>query len=152
MTTTVRYKFVENTTGNAFTKESFLDLTDGEDRQLRIIKRVLSADDIGEQPGETGHDYGAIVDVIPSNYNVLWFQGTIYRKNGAIQGSTLYNPVDNQYNSDDVSSFEAEYFLGTDNTLRVRSVDDDLPCFIGDVVTFFVILGPRTNPNDKVNG
>lgn len=44
MSSTIRYQFVENTLGVAFTLDNFPYTSDGDDRQIKQVKRVVSAD------------------------------------------------------------------------------------------------------------
>ena len=79
MTTSVRYQNVQNTLGIALTSANFPYLGDGDDKQFKVIKRQLSAADIGIGAGQIGNASGAIIGVAPSTANVLWIEALIYR-------------------------------------------------------------------------
>ena len=122
---TIRYKFVKNKTGLPLTVENFKDINDGNDKQFKIVNRLIGAGDIGVDPGQTGHPDGAILDFIPSG-NVLFAEVSVFRPLLKTPGGmTPYNNMDNQvYDELDLDnkilSFEIQFgLMPSDNTIRI---------------------------------
>jgi len=155
MTTAVRYKNVQNALGAAFTLTNFPYTNDGDDRQLKFVKRTIVAADIGTAEGQIGHASGAIVDVIPPTTNVLWAELTAFRPLAAVSGSIPYKnltwvtvPVVTP-----LTQFQVQCLLGTDNTIRAVDASQGGTAAIaaGDVITGFVIIGQKSDSTDSMN-
>jgi hypothetical protein len=151
MTTSTRYKFVKNALGVPFTVSNFPVSNDGDDRQVKQVKRVLSAIDIGVSTGKVGHPAGAIVDVIPNSSNVLFVKGLTYRPGAAVDGFIPLILMDN--NTIGAAIAEINYALGTDNTIRVLDYGQggDAALAIGDIVFVEVTLGATIDSLDSMN-
>ncbi len=165
MTSSVRYKYIENQTTAPLTINNFVSNclinNDGDDKQVKVIKRIITVADIGGDPGELGDNYGAILDVIPITSTVLWFSAEVYRPQaGKIQGMTLYNNV----NSDiqpltlpavpmTLTQTTLNFGLGLDNTLRIsdKGWETAAALVVGDVVIAHVILGTKTSALDVMS-
>ena len=98
MTSSVRYKYIKNTTATPLTVDNFVSNclinSDGDDKQCKFVKRIITAADIGTNPDQIGHSYGAILDLIPMTSNVLWVEASVFRAGTVTQqGMTLYNNI-----------------------------------------------------------
>ncbi len=151
MTTSVRYKFVNNTSGAVLSTTNFPVNNDGDDRQVKFVKRVLSAIDIGTGAGKVGNAGGAIVDIISNNYNVLWVEGLTYRPIAAVSGAKPYVLIDNDFIVDEYAKIS--YTLGINNTIIVTDLAQgtNAALAIGDIVTLKVTLGSVSDKNDSMN-
>lgn len=152
-----RYKFVKNATAGALTVANFPVTNDGDDKQEKFVKHVLTANDIGTAAGQIGNTSGLILDVIPVSYNVLWFEIGVYRPTN-VGGINQYNDLQNQIGTIDVdltfTSFEVLFWLATDNTLRVFDKSHaslDTPLVAGDIITARVFIGPPQDSRDYMN-
>ncbi len=157
MTSTVRYKFVKNQTTTPLTISNFVSNclinNDGDDRQERVIDRIITIADIGTNPGQLGDPFGAILDVIPITSTVLWFQVDVYRPEETTQqGMTIYN----NYNSDVtplslsgapeiLTQSSLGFGLALDNTLRIadKAHNTDSAIAVGDRVIGKVYIGAK---------
>jgi hypothetical protein len=153
MTTSVRYKNVANTLGAAFTLDNFPFGSDGDDKQLKIVKRIIAAADIGTGAGQIGNALGAIVDIIPPTTNVIWFQLFIFRPLAGVpvpyknlQGVVVTPAVP-------VAQFQVLGLLGTDNTIRAIDAAQGGTAAIaaGDIITAFAIIGQKQDSADSMN-
>ena len=165
MTSSVRYKFIENNTVTPLTVDNFVSNclinNDGDDKQVKFLKRIITDADIGNGAGQIGEPYGAILDVIPSTSTVLWFEINVYRPQTILQqGMTLYNNIDSDVTPlnlldvpSNISQVSFNFGLGLDNTLRIADKGYATPSAIvaGDVVTATIILGTKTSAFDKMN-
>lgn len=153
MTATVRYKFIKNTTGQPLTVANFPYKTDGDDKQYRFIRHILTAADIGTNPGQVGHLEGLILDLIPLNYNVIWFQVDIYRVDSVTtpEGTYIYDNVNNNVVSAP-DELNMVFGLAKNNCLIVYDKDHTgtSPIRAGDTLTALVILGTRVSPFDSM--
>ena len=155
MSSVIRYQFVNNpSTTGPLTVDKFTLNTDGDDVQNKRVKRVLSAGDIGSNPGQVGDPYGAIVTIVPMTQTVLMVQGSVYRPGVQQNGMTPYNPIDNQV--EDVApslvAVEVLYGVGLDNTIRViDKAHDTAPLQVGDLIIVELTIGTRRNPLDVMN-
>jgi len=156
MTTSVRYKFVQNATGAALTAATFPNQTDGDDKQSKMIRHPLVAADFGGGAGQIDNTGGLILDVMPINYNILWFDLDVFRPTN-VGGINQYNSISNQLVSIDgvANTFEASEFVfwvAADNTLRIYDKSNALtapaPLQIGDVIVAHVVMGTRQNSLD----
>ncbi len=157
MTTTARYKFVENTLGAAFTLANFPYSNDGDDKPFKVIKRAVVAADVGTGAGQLGHASGAIIDVIPATTNVLWALGFVSRPLAAVGGMTPYKnmqgvtvPVVTP-----LTQMQLQIGLGTDNT--IRGIDGNASAgtsaiATGDIITILLFTGSPIDPSDAMNG
>ena len=61
MTSSVRYKYIKNTTATPLTVDNFVSNclinSDGDDKQCKFVKRIITAADIGTNPGQIGDKY-----------------------------------------------------------------------------------------------
>lgn len=152
MTSSVRYKYVNNLTANPYSSSSFPAQTDGDDKQFKFVRRVLGAADVGGTVGKTRDPLGAILDVIPPYYNVLWIQGITYRPSAQIVGN-----IRGYYTLDSATigghAVNIIYALNSDNTIRVIDDATDAAAYLaeGDVVTANIILGKQVDSNDVMN-
>lgn len=151
MTTSVRYKFVNNSSGAVLSSTNFPVSNDGDDRQVKFVKRVLTAIDIGTGAGKVGNAGGAIVDIIPNTYNVLWVEGHTYRPIAAVSGAKPHVLIDNDFIVDAYAKIS--YTLGTDNTIIVTDLAQgtNAALAIGDIVTVKVIIGSVSDALDSMN-
>lgn len=151
MTTSTRYKFVKNALGVPLTIANFPVTNDGDDRQTKTVKRVLSAADIGTAAGQIGNASGCIVDVIPSGYNVLWVEGLTWRPLTAVGGAKPYMLMDNNVIA--ATIVEIEYMLGLDNTIRAIDVGQGggSALAIGDIITVKLTIGAAQDTLDSMN-
>ena len=156
MTTSVRYKFIQNTTGAALTTDTFQNQTDGDDKPLKMIRHPLVAADFGGGVGQIDNVGGLILDIMPINSNILWFDLDVFRPS-VVGGINQYNSVNNQLASINgvASTFEASEFVfwvAADNTLRIYDKSHTLtapaPLQIGDVIIARVTTGTRQNSLD----
>lgn len=160
MASSFRYKYVQNSTAAALTLANFPVTNDGDDKQEKFIRHVLTADDIGVDPGEIGNAGGLILDVIPVNYNVLWFDVTTFRPTAG-GGINRYNCLDNQvvgvtFDDPDyvVESYETAFWVAADNTLRVQDRGIANPtAFLaaGDVLIGRLVIGSAQDTRDHMN-
>ena len=155
MTTSVRYKKVDNALGAALTLANFPYTNDGDDRQLKFLKRTIAAADIGTAAGQIGHASGAIVDVCPPTTNVLWAQLFVFRPLTAVAGAIPYKnlqgvtvPV-----ATPLTQFQVQCLLGTDNTIRAIDAAQGGTAAIaaGDVITALVLIGQKSDSTDSMN-
>ncbi len=160
MTSTVRYKFVKNPSDtSAMLAPDFLNGTDGDDKPEKVVKHVLSDGDIGTATGQIGHVSGLILDVIPFNYNILWFEIGVYRP--ALVGGSInqYNDIQNQVGTINVNltftSTEVEFWVATDNTIRVYDKShgnvDGTEIASGDVIIAKIYIGTKQSILDVMN-
>jgi hypothetical protein len=153
MTASVRYKFIRNTTGVPITATNFPYQTDGDDKLYRFIRHKVTAADIGVNPGQLGHVEGMILDSIPINYNILWFQVNIFRVNNILTpaGMYTYNNVENQI-INDPDSLEMTFGVAKNNCIMVQDKGNagSSPITASDILTALVIIGPRGNPLDSM--
>jgi hypothetical protein len=153
MTTSVRYKFTKNVTGAPLTIDNFPNQTDGDDKPKKFLRRSLTADDIGTNPGQIGHVDGLILEVLPPSYNVLWFEVNPFRP-ANVGGINQYNNIQNQVVTVNINlstdSVELVFWVASDNTLRVfdKSHLNTAALLSGDVLTATVISGTRQNSLD----
>lgn len=151
MTTSARYKFVKNTLGVPFTTNNFPSNNDGDDKKVRLVKRILTASDIGTAAGQVGHAQGAILDVVPSGSNVLMIEGSTYRRLDAVAGFIPISLLDNG----EVGNGRADiaYALGTDNTIRLidYAYVSDAAVAAGDIVMVRITIGSVTDSSDSMN-
>lgn len=160
MASSFRYKYVQNSTAGALTRANFPVVNDGDDKQEKFIRHVLSRNDIGVGAGQIGNAGGLILDVIPANYNVLWFDVTTFRPTAG-GGINRYNCLDNQVVSvtfDDpdyvVESYEVAFWVAADNTLRVQDRGIANPTAIlqfGDVLIGRLVIGSAQDSRDYMN-
>ncbi len=162
---TVRYKFIKNQTTTPLTIDNFASncmlKNDGDDRQEKFVKRVITIADIGGDPGELGDPYGAILDIIPPGYNVLWFQADVYRPGDVKQqGSTYYNNIVSDITPLSLPAVPAtitqttlNFLLGQDNSLRINDKGWQTASSIqeGDIITAKIIIGYSQFPTDVMN-
>lgn len=165
MTSSVRYKYIKNTTATPLTVDNFVSSclinSDGDDKQCKFVKRIITAADIGTNPGQIGEAYGAILDVIPITSNVLWFEANVFRPGTVIQqGMTLYNnivsditPLTIAATPTTITQTTLNFGIGLDNTLRIfdKGHDTASAIAIGDIVTAKIILGTTQFPSDVMN-
>lgn len=165
MSSSIRYKFVENKTEVPLTvfnfSENTLNSTDGDDKQQRLIKRVITTADIGTAANQLGDPYGAILDVVPNTSTVLWFQIDVYRPESvAQQGTIFYNNVNSDVtpltltgDAQILTQSTLGFGLGLDNTLRIADKAEGTASAIaiGDVVIARVIIGTQTSTFDVMN-
>lgn len=150
MSSSFRYQYVQNATGAAITDpNAFPVLTDGDDKQTKFIKHVLSAADIGNGVGQTGHAAGLILAVLPKNYDVRWIQGLSYRPT-LTGGINQYQLIDNATVAGP-SNIKPVYELYSDGTIRV--VDSNYATAAarlaaGDVITAMVVIGTKQDIRD----
>ncbi len=157
MSSTIRYQFVENTLGVAFTLDNFPYTSDGDDRQIKYVKRDIAAIDVGTAAGKLGHANGAILAVVPSTTNVLWAQATVYRPLTAIADvGTPYKemtgvtvPVVTP-----LTQMQLQVVVGADNT--IRGIDGNASAgtsaiATGDIIIVMMITGAAENPSDVMN-
>lgn len=165
MSSSVRYKFVENQTGVPLTVSNFaintLTNTDGDDKQEKLIKRVITGADIGTAENQLGDPYGAILDIVPSTSTVLWFQVDVYRPESVVQqGTTFYNNINSDVTPLTIPAVPITLFqttlgfgLGLDNTLRIadKAHDTASAITVGDIVIAKLITGTKTSTFDVMN-
>jgi hypothetical protein len=155
MTSSVRYKHVENKLGVALTKSNFPYTTDGDDKQFKVIKRIVADADVGVGAGQLGNALGAILDVIPSTVNVLWVLGFVHRPDAAVGGVTPYiNLIGKAFPiPTPLTQVNLEFALGLDNTIRAIDVGQGGTAAIisGDIITAILILGPKVDFDDTMN-
>lgn len=157
MTDSVRYKFIKNTTGAAITTATaFPYLNDGDDKTRRVIKRLLTADDIGTGAGQTQHADGVIVDVVPTGYNVLL--ATVMPLHTAYNAPrTEYDNLTNQLLSinggaSTFITFDIVWWIHSDNTLRVHDKGGaGAKLAANDLLVCELVIGPKENPVDLIN-
>lgn len=154
MVTSVRYKFVQNTTGAALTTSNFPNQTDGDDKQSKIIRHPLVAADFGGGAGQIDNAGGLILDILPINYNVLLFEVSVYRPSN-VGGVIQYNSLDNQLASIDFvahtfDTTEVFFWVDSENSLRVvdKGHAGDGALQVGDFIVGKVVMGTRQNPLD----
>ncbi len=156
MTTSVRYQYVENTLGAAFTVANFPYTTDGDNKPIKIIKRPIVAADVGTAAGQLGHALGAIVGLPSSTSNVLFIQGFVYRPLAAVSGVTPYKnmqgvtfPVVTP-----LTQIQVQFALGLDNTIRAIDANSSAgtaTIAAGDIIVAWVIFGAPEDPSDAMN-
>lgn len=159
-----RYKYVQNSTDAGLTIANFPVTNDGDNKQPKTIRRILTEEDIGTDPGQIGHTSGLILDVIPVNYNVLWFDVRTYKP--VLVGVNpneiyTYNLLDNQvvavtFDDPDyeIESYEITFWLAKDNTLRVFDKGHLNPVAAlveGDHIVGNIIIGQPQDTRDKMN-
>lgn len=157
MSSTIRYQFVENTLGVAFTLDNFPYTSDGDDRQIKQVKRVVSAADVGTGAGQLGHAAGAILAVVPATSNVLWASATVYRPVTPVANvGTPYQdmtgvtvPVVTP-----LTQMQLKVVLGADNT--IRGIDGNASAgtsavVAGDVIIVDMTLGAIQDSSDSMN-
>jgi len=150
MTSSIRYKFIKNDTVAPFTLSTFPGLSDGDDKQVKFVRHVLTATDIGNAPGQTGHANGLILDFVNLNYNILWVNGATFRPTNKIDGIQFMLLVDNgAFNGDEAN---IQYGVGADGSIRVEDVGygTGAALLADDVVTAIVIIGPKVDQRDSV--
>jgi hypothetical protein len=160
MASSYRYKYVKNSSGAALTAANFPVTNDGDDKQNKIVRHVLVAADIGTGAGQVGNAGGLILDVVPSNYNVLWFEVNIFRPTLS-GGLNKYNSIDNAVvditldeGAYTIEAYDIAFWLGTDNTLRVYdkgNAQANAHLVAGDVLIGRVTLGQPQDTSDKMN-
>ncbi|HQZ50069.1 MAG TPA: hypothetical protein PLF17_06080 [Chitinophagaceae bacterium] len=165
MTSSVRYKYVKNTTATPLTVDNFVSSclinSDGDDKQCKFVKRIITAADIGTNPGQIGEAYGAILDLIPITSNVLWFEANVFRAGTVIQqGMTLYNnivsdidPLAIPATPANITQTTLNFGVGIDNSLRMHDKSQGTASAIaaGDIVTAIIILGTTQFSSDVMN-
>jgi hypothetical protein len=167
MPTDIRYKFTKNTTGAAIeTATAFVaenTSSDGDGKQRKVVRRILTAADIGTDEGQVGHANGLIVDVIPKTYNILFVQLLVWRKSSSDVGTTgmyTYDLVQNQmFHSGGAVTGETLVVHGvmpSDNSIRVIDKDPNsavvgVKLEEGDVIIADIFLGQAEDPLDLIN-
>jgi len=165
MTSSVRYKYIKNTTATPLTVDNFVSNclinSDGDDKQCKFVKRIITAADIGTNPGQIGESYGAILDLIPITSNVLWFEANVFRAGNVIQqGMTLYNnivsdidPLAIPATPANITQTTLNFGVGLDNSIRIHDKAQGTASAIasGDIVTAMIILGTTQFPSDVMN-
>lgn len=142
MTATVRYKSVLNTTGEVLYPGD-IPTKDGDDKQFRIVRRVLAAADIGDEEGQTQHNPdGALVCAISLTENVLSVTGRTYR-NGVLIDGTVFGGAAHV----NITQSAIRYFVSDGATLRHIRVRDlgtvaQTQIAAGDVIVVELITGP----------
>lgn len=157
MTSTVRYKYVKNQTNQILTADNFVSScmisNDGDDRQFKIVKRMVTAADIGTAVGQIGNYNGAILDVIQSGQNVLWVQCTICR--GTMTNPNGYDSIDNQVYPIPTPTIQTQlqFALYPENIIRVIDISEGTAAAIrdGDIITAFIVTGYPQLPSDVMN-
>ena len=157
MSSNVRYQYIENTLAAAFTLDNFPYTSDGDDKQIKYVKRDVAAIDVGTTAGKLGHANGAILAVVPSTANVLWAQATVYRPLTAIAdvGTPYKNmtgvtvPVANP-----LTQMQLQVVVGADNT--IRGIDGNASAgtsaiAVGDIIIVMMITGAAENASDVMN-
>lgn len=151
MTSSVRYKFIKNSTVAPLTFANFPVLNDGDDKQIKIVKHVLTANDIGTAAGQVGHSEGLILDIIPLNFNVLWIQGISYRQGATTAGGTHRRfLMDNATIGGDVA--DIQYGQNPDGSIRVIDIGQATAANLqqDDIVTAMVIIGIKVDERDSI--
>lgn len=150
MTSSVRYKYIKNTTATPLTVDNFVSSClmngDGDDKQRKIVKRIITAADIGTNPDQIGHSYGAILDLVPITSNVLWVHGNVFRPGTVPQeGTTFYDNI--------VSETMLNFGVGLDNSIRMHDKEEGTAFAVaaGDIVVATIILGTTQFPSDVMN-
>lgn len=160
MTTSVRYQNVQNTLGIALTSANFPYLGDGDDKQFKVIKRQLSAADIGIGAGQIGNASGAIIGVAPSTANVLWIEALIYRPATALgNGSTPYDNITGRIFPvgatpvNTITQVKVQVYLGLDNTINAIDISQGTTAAlaIGDYIIAKLFVGAPVDPSDRMN-
>lgn len=158
MTSSVRYKHVENTLGAVLTTSNFPYTTDGDDKQFKVVKRIVKEADVGTAAGQLGHALGAILEVVPSTMNVLWILGFVHRPVTPVSGVTPYEnitgkifPVGNPVTA--ITQVNVRTALGLDNTIRAIDVSQGTTAAIaaGDIITAVLMIGPKADFDDTMN-
>jgi len=155
---TIRYKNVRNTTGAVFTASNFSDFTDGEDRQIKHVRRVLSEIDIGEDDGKTQSENGVILTVFIPNHNILWVDITVTRpvQGEKVLGGQVYSvisngiafPIPNPQNF-----FNISWCVDSNNCLRLfdQGIAEEVQLKENDVINCIITLGEPSNSFDRIN-
>jgi len=147
MSSSLRYKFVKNTTGAVITDPTVFSGPDGDNKQEKLIRRVLVTGDIGNAAGQVGEAAGLIVDTLPKGYNVLWIQGLCYRPN-----ASAYTLLDNFTGAGPLLVTLAYKINTTDNTVRVINTSyaagAGARLAVDDVVTIRLVMGKQENSAD----
>lgn len=147
MASSLRYKFVKNTTGVVITDPTVFSSSDGDNKQEKLIRHVLATGDIGSAAGQVGEAAGLIVDTLPKGYNVLWIQGLCYRP-----AASAYTLLDNFTGTGPLLVTLAYKINTTDNTIRVINTSWGLGAgarlVAGDVVTIRLAMGKQENSAD----
>lgn len=165
MTSSVRYKYIKNTTATPLTVDNFVSSclinSDGDDKQRKFVKRIITDADIGTNPDQIGHSYGAILDLIPMTSNVLWVEASVFRAGDVIQqGMTLYNNIVSDINPltiaatpTNITQTTLNFGVGLDNSIRMHDKTQGTASAIasGDIVTATIILGTTQFPSDVMN-
>lgn len=158
MTSSVRYKYVKNQTTEPLTADNFVSncfvSNDGDDKQYKFVKRIVTAADIGTDPGQIGNVYGAILDMIPITSDVLWFEANVYRAVNIVNSMTPYQNLDG-----DIPEYPAAtqsqllFGLGLDGSIRaIDKVQGTAAAIaIGDIITAKIIIGTRQFTSDVMN-
>lgn len=159
MTSVVRYQNVENLLGVPFTAANFPFQTDGDDRQEKVVKRVLAGADISTAAGGIGHALGAIIGMIPVTSNVLWVEGSVYRQgttlsNGSIPYSKINGvifPVASPVTS--ITQVNVQFYLGLDGTIRAIDLSQGTTAALvaTDLIVVRLMMGANVDPLDKMN-
>jgi hypothetical protein len=150
----IRYKFVNNVTGLPFTIENFPSIGDGDDRLQRVVRRTLDVGDIGTDPGQTGHELGCIVDIIPKSYNVLSIQGVTLRELESVELMSPYYAIDGKIlHVDGENICNVAYGVDKNNAIRVIDIGyaGDSKLAADDSVIVTVTIGNRLNSLDVLN-
>lgn len=155
MSVGIRYKFVENKTGAALLPNE-IPPWDGEDRQMKVFVRHLSANDIGDGDGGTRDAVGGgcLIGVVDNVSDILMIEGASYfRIYKAESKAVEYELIDNgtDVQSDDGTSL-IHYNLMPNGEIRVLDGSDPADIHIGlaagDIVVVKVYMGapyPGTN-------
>lgn len=160
MTTTVRYQFI-NGQAVPTVVANFPSNNDGDDKQEKIIRRVITAGDIGTTIGLIGYvgsgttNPGALVGIIPQGQIVLSLEWHLQRPSSvAINGMTEYTNIEAiRPNMAEPDFVNIRVGVATDNTIRVRDTvpNADGAVIAGDILIVRVILGQRENALDVLN-
>ena len=151
----IRYKFVENKTGSALVS-SAIPGWDGEDRQMKVFVRHLSAADIGDTDGKTkgAVSGGCLIGYVENINDVLMIEGASYFRLFKDESkATEYELLDNFTRPTDATQHtKIHYNLMPNGEIRVldASVGDvgEVGLEADDLVVVRVYLGakyPGTN-------
>lgn len=155
MTTTVRYQYVENTLGAAFTLDNFPYTSDGDDKQVKVVRRIVAAADLGTAAGQLRHASGAIACVVPATSNVLMVEASVQRPVTAIGNMIPYKNITGIVSPipTPTAQLDVRVALGEDNTIRIidAGASAGVQLATDDVVIVKLTLGPRENSSDDLN-
>jgi hypothetical protein len=141
MTLSIRYKEVTNTTGAPLTPAG-ISPSDGDDKQYRITTRILTAADIGANPGQSQDPEGCLIDVLRSGH-FHEVKCATYR-----DGRLLDNVSDagSTHRAYIIYGFDDEATDGDGNTYtRIefsdQGTDDDVRLEAGDIIVATIFIG-----------